>query len=183
MRPTTSDLQRGSKRSPRPSRTIYAICLLGNHLCVPPPFSSFSRVSDLWWDFIARYEDAAVPRSELNLYLCQYLDDIEPQLTRSILPINPHASSVQLTLCNTYEGQEQEQSRLLIADLMTNEAAAANIESFIIEYFCAAYDGEECECSDLLGPLVELIDRGGSHFKVLKQVKWVSFHDAYSRRF
>ena len=54
---------------------------------------------------------------------------------------------------------------------MTNEVAAANIESLIIEYPCAAYDGEECECSDLLGPLVELIDRGGSYFKVLKQVK------------
>ena len=61
----------------------------------------------------------------------------------------------------------------MITELMTNEVAAANIESFNVEYFCHMDYGRECECSDFLGPFVELVDRGGGYLKALKHVKWV----------
>lgn len=99
--------------------------------------------------------------------------------TQLMLPINPYASSVKLTLCDT--PGEQEQAKLLIAELMTNEVAAAKIESFTIEYFCIEdEDGRECKCGGLLGPFVELINRGGGYLKALKRVKWVLFHVACS---
>jgi len=86
-----------------------------------------------------------------------------------MLPINPYSPNVKLTLCNTPE--EQEQSKLLVAELMTNDVAATRIESFDIVYFCFMDDGIECGCGDLLGPFVELIDRGGGYLKALKHVK------------
>jgi hypothetical protein len=98
-----------------------------------------------------------------------------------MLPINPYAPDVTLTLCNTPE--EQEQSKLLIADLMTNEVAAARIESLNIEYLCPMDDEKECRCGDLLNLLIELIDRGGGYLKALKHVKCVSWHVARSPRF
>lgn len=98
-----------------------------------------------------------------------------------MLSIDPYASSVKLTLCNTPE--EQEQSKLLIAELMTNEVAAAKIESFSIKYSCDIENGRVCRCGDLLGPFVGLIDRGGGYLKALKHAKWVSFCVACSRRF
>jgi len=94
--------------------------------------------------------------------------------TQPMLPIDPYAPSVELTICNT--PGEQEQSRLLITDLMTNEVAAAKIESFTIEYFCVIGDGRECECGSLLDPLVGLINRGKGYLKALKRVKWVLCH-------
>ena len=76
---------------------------------------------------------------------------------------------MELLICETRE--EQKRSKLLIAELMTNEVAAARIESFNIEYFCDIEDDGECRCSDLLGPFVGLIGRGGSYLKALKHVK------------
>jgi len=76
-----------------------------------------------------------------------------------MLPINPYVPNVKFTLCNTPE--EQEQSTLLITELMTKDVAAARVESFNIKYFCFMDDGRECRCGDLLGPFVKLIDRGG----------------------
>jgi len=98
-----------------------------------------------------------------------------------MLPIDPYASSVKLTLCATPE--EQGHSKLLMAELMTNEVAAAKIESFTVEYF-DIIDGErECESDDLLDPFVELIDRGGDYLQALNHVKWVSFRITCSQRF
>ena len=85
-----------------------------------------------------------------------------------MLPINPYTTDVRLTLCRTPE--EQERSKLLIADLMTNEVAAARIESFNIEYFC--FDRKtDCGCGGLLDSFVELIGRGGDYLKVLGRVR------------
>ena len=88
-----------------------------------------------------------------------------------MLPLNPYVSNVRLTLSDI--PVEQEQSKLLIADLLTNEVAAARIESFTIEYSCPGlrYSEEECKCGDFLDPLVELFDRGGDYLKALKHVK------------
>lgn len=78
---------------------------------------------------------------------------------------------MKLTLSDLPE--EQEQSKLLITDLLTNEVAAARIESFTLEYSCPGlgYSEEECKCGDFLDPLVELINRGGGYLKALKHVK------------
>lgn len=88
-----------------------------------------------------------------------------------MLPLNPYASNVKLTLSDIPE--EQLRSRLLIADLLTNEVAAARIESFTIEYFCPDItdDGKECNCCDPLDPFIELINRGGDYLKALKHVR------------
>jgi hypothetical protein len=88
-----------------------------------------------------------------------------------MLPLNPYASDVKLTLSDI--PKEQEQSKLLIAELLTNEAAAAAVESFSIEHFCtdSMYSGKECKCGDFLDPLIELINRGGGYLKALKRVK------------
>ena len=118
-------------------------------------------------------------RPKLTLY--QDLDYVlgvlrHPQ-TRAqfMLPVNPYAKNVKLTLCGAPE--EQEQSRLLIAELMTNEVAAANVEAFDIGYFyCVDDDDGGCGCGDMLGTFVELIDRGGSYLKALKRAKWVFCH-------
>lgn len=98
-----------------------------------------------------------------------------------MFPINPYISDVKLTLCTTHE--QQEKSKLLIAELMTNEIAAAKIEAFSIEYFRAYDDGEGYECGDSLGSFVELIDRGGGYLKTLKQLRWALCHVACSPRF
>jgi len=79
---------------------------------------------------------------------------------------------VKLKLCASPE--EQEQSKLLIAELMTNDVAAAKIEMFDVEYFCVYKDEEGCGCGGLLGPFTELIDRGGAYLKALRQLRWVS---------
>lgn len=102
---------------------------------------------------------------------------------RIMLPLNPYTSDVKLTLSDIPE--EQEQSRLLIADLLTNEVAAARIESFSIEYLCTGmmYGGEECKCGDFLDLFVNLINRGGDYLKALKRVKWVLYHTTYGPRF
>jgi len=97
-----------------------------------------------------------------------------------MLPIDPYASSVKLTLCGT--PKEQGHSKLLMAELMTNEVAAAKIESFTVEYFDIDC-GRECESDDFLGPFVELIDRGGGYLQALNHLKWVSFRIACSQRF
>lgn len=97
-----------------------------------------------------------------------------------MLSIDPYASSVKLTLCGTPE--EQEHSKLLMAEVMTNEVAAVKIESFTVEYFDTDC-GRECESDDLLGPFIELIDRGGGYLQALNHVEWVSFCIACSRRF
>jgi len=98
-----------------------------------------------------------------------------------MLPIDPYASSVKLALCGAPE--EQGHSKLLMAELMTNEVAAAKIESFTVEYFNIIDGGRECESDDLLGLFVELIDRGGGYLQALNHVKWVSFRIARSQRF
>jgi hypothetical protein len=91
-----------------------------------------------------------------------------------VLPVKPYAKNVKLTLCGAPE--EQEKSRLLIAELMTNEVAAANAETFNIKYSSIVHGGRDCRCSDSLGTFVELIDRGGSYLKALKRVKSVCCH-------
>ena len=69
----------------------------------------------------------------------------------------------------------------MIAELMTNDVAAAKIEMFDVEYFCVYEDVYEdeggCGCGDLLSPFTELIDRGPGYLKVLKQLRWV-YHTA-----
>jgi hypothetical protein len=87
-----------------------------------------------------------------------------------MLPINPYTTDVNLTLCNTPE--EQERSKLLIADLVTNEVAAARIESFNIKYFCFDHGETGCGCGDLTDSFAELISRGGDYLKVLGRVRW-----------
>ena len=57
----------------------------------------------------------------------------------TMLPLNPYVSNVKLKLSDIPE--EQEPSKLLIADLLTNEVAAARIESFAIEYSCTGILG------------------------------------------
>ena len=98
---------------------------------------------------------------------------LQPPRTRArlMLPVNPYAKNVKLTLCG--ESEEQEQSKLLIAELTANEVAAANVEAFDIGYFNCVDGGRDCRCGDTLGTFVELIDRGGSYLKALKRVKWV----------
>lgn len=91
--------------------------------------------------------------------------------TQVVLPLNPYISDVKLTICDN--PVEQEQSRLLIADLMTNEVAAARVESFTIECLCDFDDDKECRCGGLLYLFTELIGRGESHLKALKRIKWV----------
>ena len=86
-----------------------------------------------------------------------------------MLPTNPYVKDVELKLCGASE--EQEQSRLLIAELMTNEVVAANMETFNIKYSCIVRGGRDCRCSDSLGTSVELTDRGGSYLKALEHVK------------
>ena len=86
-----------------------------------------------------------------------------------MLPINPYVKDGELKLCGASE--EQEQSRLLIAELMTNEVVAANIETFNIKYSRIVRGGRDRRCSDSLGTFVEFIDRGGSYLKVLEHVK------------
>lgn len=76
---------------------------------------------------------------------------------------------MKLNLCTTPE--EQEQSRLLIAELMTNEVAAAKIEVFNVDYFCVVEEEGGCGCGGSLRPFTELIDRGGGYLKALKQLK------------
>ena len=96
----------------------------------------------------------------------------KPRITaRIVLPLNPYVSNVKLTLSDIPE--EQEQSKLLIAGLLTNEVAAARIESFSIEYFCTNIldGGKKCKCGDFLDPFIELINRGGDYLKALKCVK------------
>jgi len=121
--------------------------------------------------------DAAQPYTILESNLSQDFDDDLgfPRSSRTrvglMLPINPYVSNVRLTLCGTPE--EQEQSKLLIAELMTNEVAAAKTQAFGIQYFCSYNNEKECKCDDLLGPFVELIDRGAGYLKALKGVKWV----------
>lgn len=80
---------------------------------------------------------------------------------RSIVSANkPIRPDVKLAICDTPE--EQERSRQLIAELITNEVASVRIETFDIAYLCTV-DGEEgCECGDLLGPFPNLINRGGA---------------------
>ena len=85
---------------------------------------------------------------------------------------------MKLTLCRTPE--EQEQSKLLVAELMTNEVAAARIEAFSIAYFCADDDKRDCGCGDSLGPFVELTRRGGDYLKALEHVEWVSYYITHS---
>ena len=97
-----------------------------------------------------------------------------------MLPINPYTPNVKLELCTSPE--EQEQSKLLIAELMTNDVAAAKIEMFDVEYFCLYEDEGGCGCGDLLSPFTELIDRGGSYLKALKRLRCVC-HVACSPRF
>ena len=59
-----------------------------------------------------------------------------------MFPINPYPPpSVKLTLSDT---EEQELSKPLIAEFMTNEVAAAKIESFTIEYFRIIDGRREC---------------------------------------
>jgi hypothetical protein len=102
---------------------------------------------------------------------------LQPPRTRAqlMLPVNPYAKDVKLTLCGEFE--EQEQSKLLIAELTANEVAAANVEAFDIGYFnCVDDNDRDCRCGDTLGSFVELIDRGGSYLKALKRVKWVFCH-------
>ena len=82
---------------------------------------------------------------------------------------------MKLKLCTSPE--EQEQSKLLIAELMTNEVAAAEIEVFNVDE-----DGGGYGCGDLLSTLTELIGRGGSYLKALKQLRCVC-HIACSPRF
>ena len=94
-------------------------------------------------------------------------------------PIHPYVSSVKLTLCDTPE--EQEQSKLLIAELMTNEVAAAKIESFTIEYFCIIDGVRESRSGDSLSLFVELIDRGGGYLQALNHIKQVLFCIARSQ--
>lgn len=96
-----------------------------------------------------------------------------------MLPINPYISNVKFTLCGTPE--QQEQSQLLVVELMTNEVAAAEIEAFSIEYYNDG--GKESGCGDLLGLFVELIDRGGGYLKILKHVKCASCYTTRSPRF
>lgn len=98
-----------------------------------------------------------------------------------MLPMNLYASSVKLVLCDTPE--EQELSKLLIVELMTNEVAAAKIESFIIEYFRSIDDERESRSRNLLGPFVELVDHGGGYLLALNHIKWVIFRIARSQRF
>lgn len=87
---------------------------------------------------------------------------------------------MELTLCD--RPKEQDQSKLLIAELMTNEVAAAKIKGFSIKYYCD-YDENECGCADLLGSFVELVDRGGGYLKTLKHVKCVSYTFTCGLRF
>lgn len=98
-----------------------------------------------------------------------------------MFPINPYVSNVKLALCETPE--EQKMSKLLIAELMTNEVAAAKIESFNIEYFHVFSGGKECGGDDLVGPFVGLLNRGGSYLKALKHLKWVLHRIYRSWRF
>ena len=66
---------------------------------------------------------------------------------------------------------------------MTNEVAAAKIESFTIEYFCSIDDERESRSNNLLGPFVELIDHGGGYLQALNHIKWAIFRIARSQRF
>jgi hypothetical protein len=113
-----------------------------------------------------------------ELTLSQDVDDgfrvLQPPRPQLMLPMNPYVKDVELTLCGVSE--EQEQSRLLIAELMANEVAAANIETLSIKYSCIVRGGRDCRCSDSLGTFVELIDRGGSYLKALGHVKWIYCH-------
>lgn len=92
---------------------------------------------------------------------------------RIFLPPNPYVSNVELVISNI--PKEQEQSESLVAELLTNEVAAARIESFTIEYSCLdiMYGGEGWKCSDSLDTFMELINRGGEYFKALNHIKYV----------
>lgn len=127
------------------------------------------------------YFRIAVSFSPLDLEV----DDYPSRRTTrvSLLPMNPYVSDVELTLSDIPE--EQEQSKLLVSDLLTNEVAAARIESFSIDYSCfhITDGGGSCGCGDFLDPFIELINRGRGYLKVLKRVKWVLYHIFRSQRF
>jgi len=104
---------------------------------------------------------------------------VQSRRVQLALPINPYTPNVKLKLCASPE--EQEQSKLLIAELMTNDVAAGKIEMFDVEYFCVHEDEGGCGCDGLQSPFTELIDRGGGYLKALKQLRWVC-HIACSSR-
>ena len=60
-------------------------------------------------------------------------------------------------------------TKKFIAELMTNDAAAAGIEEFNLELECDHHTEKFCETGDALDDFIKLIDRGSDYLRSLKR--------------
>jgi hypothetical protein len=102
------------------------------------------------------------PREELDY--SNYI--IKAQIP--LFPLNPFVSKVDITFSPVPESNAR--TKTLIAELMTNGVAAAEIEEFNLELDCNYRMEGICKTGVALDDFTKLIDRGNDYLRSLKRV-------------